>query len=95
MPLWGVWADKYSRKAVIVRSALVEAVVFTLAALAREPWQMAIAVMLIGFQLGNTGVMLAAIRDVTPKARLGTTIGLFGAAGPDRVRARARRWPGC
>ena len=25
VPLWGVWADKYSRKAVIVRSALVEA----------------------------------------------------------------------
>ena len=34
VPLWGVWADKYSRKAVIVRSALVEAVVFALAALA-------------------------------------------------------------
>ena len=82
VPLWGVWADKYSRKAVIVRSALVEAVVFALAALAREPWQMAVAVLLIGFQLGNTGVMLAAIRDVTPKHRLGTTIGLFGAAGP-------------
>ena len=28
VPLWGVWADKYSRKAVIVRSCLVEAVVF-------------------------------------------------------------------
>ena len=28
VPLWGVWADKYSRKAVIARSALVEAVVF-------------------------------------------------------------------
>ena len=27
VPLWGVWADKYSRKAVIVRSAVVEAVV--------------------------------------------------------------------
>ncbi len=79
---WGVWADKYSRKAVIVRSALVEMVVFGLAALAREPWQLAVAVLLIGFQLGNTGVMLAGIRDVTPRARLGTVIGLFGAAGP-------------
>ena len=28
VPLWGVWADKYSRKAVIIRSAVVEAVVF-------------------------------------------------------------------
>ncbi len=82
VPLWGVWADKYSRKAVIARSAVVEAVVFGLAALAREPWQMAIAVLLIGFQLGNTGVMLATIRDVTPRPRLGTTIALFGAAGP-------------
>jgi len=57
-------------------------VVFGLAALAREPWQLAVAVLLIGFQLGNTGVMLAGIRDVTPRARLGTVIGLFGAAGP-------------
>ena len=82
VPLWGVWADKISRKAVIVRSALVEAVVFTMAALAREPWQLALAVLLIGFQLGNTGVMLAGIRDVSPRRRLGTTIALFGAAGP-------------
>ena len=28
VPLWGVWADRYSRKAVIVRSAIVEMVVF-------------------------------------------------------------------
>ena len=82
VPLWGVWADKISRKAVIVRSALVEVAVFGVAALAREPWQMAVAVMLIGLQLGNTGVMLAGIRDVTPRLRLGTTIAIFGAAGP-------------
>jgi MFS transporter, DHA1 family, multidrug resistance protein len=82
VPLWGVWADKYSRKAVIVRSALVETAVLAVAALAREPWQMAVAVMLIGLQLGNTGVMLAGIREVTPRHRLGVTIALFGAAGP-------------
>jgi MFS family permease len=82
VPLWGVWADKYSRKAVIARSAIVEAVVFAGVALSREPWQLALSMLLIGFQLGNTGVMLAAIRDVTPTRRLGTTIALFGAAGP-------------
>jgi len=82
VPLWGVWADKYSRKAVIVRSALVEAVVFAAVALSREPWQLAISMLLIGFQLGNTGVMLAGIRDVTPRRRLGTTIAVFGASGP-------------
>jgi MFS family permease len=73
-------ADKYSRKAVIVRSALVEAVVFAGVALSREPWQVAASMLLIGFQLGNTGVMLAGIRDVAPRARLGTVMGVFGAS---------------
>jgi DHA1 family multidrug resistance protein-like MFS transporter len=82
VPLWGAWADKYSRKVVIIRSALVEAVVFAGVALSREPWQLALSMLLIGLQLGNTGVMLAGIRDVTPRARIGTTIALFGASGP-------------
>jgi MFS family permease len=80
VPLWGVWADKYSRKAVIVRSALVEAVVFAGVALSREPWQLALSMLLIGFQLGNTGVMLAGIRDVSPRRVLGTVMGVFGAS---------------
>ena len=82
VPLWGVWADKYSRKAVIARSAIVEAVVFAAVALSREPWQLAASLLLIGLQLGNTGVMLAGIRDIAPRARLGTIIALFGVSGP-------------
>ena len=82
VPLWGVWADKYSRKAVIVRSALVEAVVFACVALSREPWQLALSMLLVGFQLGNTGVMLGAIRDSVPRARIGTAMSLFGSASP-------------
>ena len=82
VPLWGVWADKYSRKTVIIRSALVEAVVLCAVALSQEPWQLALSLLLVGFQLGNTGVMLAAIRDVTPRRVLGTAIGLYGAASP-------------
>ena len=83
MPLWGVWADKYSRKAVIVRSALVEAVVFACVALSREPWQLAGSLLLVGFQLGNTGVMLAAIRDVDAAVRgWGRRSRCSGPAGP-------------
>ena len=81
VPLWGVWADKYSRKAVIIRSALVEAVVFAAVAASREPWQLALSLLLIGLQLGNTGVMLAGLRDAVPRARLGTIIAFFGASG--------------
>jgi MFS family permease len=82
VPLWGVWADQFSRKAVIARSCFVEAIVFTGVALSREPWQLALSLLLIGFQLGNTGVMLAAIRDVVPRRRIGTVIAIFGASGP-------------
>ena len=90
VPLWGVWADKYSRKAVIIRSALVEAVVFAGVALSREPWQLALSMLLIGFQLGNTGVMLAGIRDVTPLRRLGRD-DRASSARPGRSGSRSGR----
>jgi MFS family permease len=82
IPLWGVWADKYSRKAVIIRSALVEAVVFAVIAASVAPWQLVVGMLLVGFQLGNSGVMIAAIRDVTPRGRLGLAIGIFAASSP-------------
>ena len=82
IPLWGVWADKYSRKAVIIRSALVEAVVFGVIAASQTPWQLVVGMMLVGFQLGNSGVMMAAIRDVTPRHRLGLAMGIFAASSP-------------
>lgn len=82
VPLWGVWADKYSRTAVIARSAVVEAVVFAGVALSTQPRQLAVTLLLVGFQLGNTGVMLAAIRDIAPRARIGLAVAIFGASGP-------------
>jgi MFS family permease len=82
VPFWGVWADKISRRAVIVRSAVVEAIVFAGVALAAEPWQLAAALLLTGLQLGNTGVMLAALRDVAPRGRIGTVSAAFGAMSP-------------
>lgn len=81
VPLWGVWADKYSRKAVIARSATVEAVVLAAVALCVTPWQLAASLGLIGLSLGNTGVMLAVLRETVPPARLGMVIGTLGAAG--------------
>ena len=82
IPFWGVWADKYSRKAIIVRSALVEAVVFAGVAASQTSWQLIGTMLLVGFQLGNSGVMMAAIRDVTPPRRLGLAMGIFAASSP-------------
>ena len=81
VPLWGAWADKYSRKLVIVRSALVEAVVLAGVALSRGPWELGGSILLMGLTLGNTGVMLAMLHETAPAHRLGLAIAGIGAAG--------------
>ena len=82
LPFWGVWADRYSRKLIIVRSAYVEGVLFTVAALAPNVWVLAVAQLLGGFVFGNTGVMLAMLADVTPRRRLGMAVGIASAGFP-------------
>jgi len=82
VPFWGAWADKYGRKPIIVRSALVEAVVAILVAISQTRWELAGSLFVIGFQLGNTGVMLAALRAAAPVKRVGLAIALFGCASP-------------
>lgn len=75
-PLWGVWADKYSRKLIIVRSALGEALIFLVAALSQSVWHLLLARLLVGFILGNTGVMYAALASVAPRQQLAFAIAL-------------------
>ncbi|HEX9069428.1 MAG TPA: MFS transporter [Ktedonobacterales bacterium] len=82
LPFWGVWAEKFSRKLIIVRSAYVEALILTLAGLSPNVWALALARFLSGFVLGNTGVMLALLADVTPRKRLGFAVGLASAGFP-------------
>src|SRR5579859_1912859 len=82
LPFWGVWADRYSRKLIIVRSAYIEGVLFALAALSPNVWALAGAQLLAGFVFGNTGVMLAMLADVTPRKRLGLAVGIASAGFP-------------
>ena len=78
VPFWGVWAERYGRIPIIARSAFVEMVVFGGLWMAQNRWEAAFALLLVGFQLGNTGVMLTALRAVTPHGRVGFAISLFG-----------------
>jgi len=78
VPFWGVWSERYGRIPIIARSAFVEMVVFAVLWLAQNRWHAALGLLLVGFQLGNTGVMLTALRAVTPQGRVGFAISLFG-----------------
>ncbi len=81
-PFWGVLADRYSRKLVIVRSAVFEAVIFAGWALSTSPWAALAFRSLNGFVLGNTGVMLAVQASTTPRQRLAIAVGIVGAGSP-------------
>src|SRR5450759_1535430 len=81
-PFWGVLADRYSRKPVIVRSAAIEAVIFGGWALSTSPWMALLFRSLNGFILGNTGVMLAVQASTTPRQRLALAVGIVGAGSP-------------
>ena len=78
VPFWGVWSERYGRIPIIARSAFVEMVVFIGLWFAQNRWEAAFALLLVGFQLGNTGVMLTALRAVAPPGRVGFAISLFG-----------------
>src|SRR5487761_750450 len=103
VPFWGVWVERYGRIPIIARSAFVEAVVFTGLLLAQNRWEAAFALLLVGFQLGNTGVMLTALRAVTPRGRVGHAIARLCdrarrrrlARGPQRSQSAHAVRPGC
>src|SRR5215813_11820516 len=82
LPFWGIWADRYSRKLIIVRTAYIEFVLFAVAAFSPNVWVLAVAKLLAGFVFGNTGVMLAMLADVTPRKRLGLAVGIASAGFP-------------
>ncbi len=82
VPFWGAWADRYNRKTIIVRSAIIEGILFCALGLATQIWQVFLIAPLTGLVLGNTGVMLAEITDRSPRVRLGFAISLVGTAGP-------------
>src|SRR2546425_12197951 len=66
VPFWGVWSERYGRIPIIARSAFVEMVVFAVLWLAQSRWHAALGLLLVGLQLGNTGLMLSGLRGVPP-----------------------------
>ena len=82
VPIWLAIAELRSRRLVIVRSGLIALIALIAFAFAREAWQLIGATLALGFWLGNTGVMLATIREVSPEHARTRSIALFSAAAP-------------
>jgi MFS family permease len=82
VPIWLAIAELRSRRLVIVRSGLIALAALVAFAVADQAWQLVAATVALGFWLGNTGVMLATIREVAPARERARVISLFSAAAP-------------
>jgi DHA1 family multidrug resistance protein-like MFS transporter len=82
VPMWGVLADRYGRKPLIVRSFAVEVAACVIMALAPNIWVFTFGRMLTGLALGNTGLMFASISEHAPRARVGLAIALVTGSQP-------------
>ena len=82
VPIWLAIAELRSRRLVIVRSGLIALAALIAFVVADQAWQLVAATVALGFWLGNTGVMLATIREVAPARERSRVISLFSAAAP-------------
>ena len=82
VPFWGVLADRFGRKPLILRSYYVELVAMALAAISNNVWLYLFARALTGFALGNTGLMYASLTEAAPKNRVALALGLVNASAP-------------
>lgn len=82
VPFWGVLADRYGRKPLILRSYYIEVVAMVFAALSYNFWLYLFARSLTGFALGNTGLMYAALTEIVPDNRVAFALGLVNGSAP-------------
>ncbi|HEX7587661.1 MAG TPA: MFS transporter [Anaerolineae bacterium] len=82
VPFWGVLADRYGRKPLILRSYYVEVLSMVLAAFAHNVWLYLVARTLTGLALGNTGLMYAALTETAPRDRVALALGLVNGSAP-------------
>jgi DHA1 family multidrug resistance protein-like MFS transporter len=86
-PLWGLLADRYGRKPMLLRGLFGGAVVVTLMGFATAPWQLIALRVAEGTLTGTVAAATALIATSAPKPRLGYALGMVqtavfaGAAG--------------
>ncbi len=82
VPFWGVLADRFGRKPLIVRSFAVEVVAVVVMALAPNIWIFMMGRMITGLALGNTGLMFAAVAEHAPRPRVALAIAVITGSQP-------------
>src|SRR5260221_11179769 len=71
LPFWGVLADRFGRKPLIIRSFAATGGGLAVAAVARNVWIFTLGRGLNSLHLGNTGLMRTTLHESAPAPRLG------------------------
>jgi len=79
-PIWGALADRYGRKAMLVRSMLGGAVVITLMGFVQDVWQLLGLRLIQGAVTGSQAAAAALVAGVVPASHAGFALGLIATA---------------
>lgn len=82
LPFWGVLADRYGRKPLIIRSFVATGAGLAVAAVGRNVWLFTLGRGLNSLNLGNSGLMMTTLQESAPVKRLGFAFGVVNGAGP-------------
>lgn len=79
-PIWGSLADRFGRKAMVMRANVAGTGVFVIMALATNTWELIGARSLLGMFAGFGGAATALVASVVPNAMLGFALGWLATA---------------
>ena len=79
-PIWGALADRYGRKLMLQRAMFGGAITIFLMGLVQSPMQLVVMRLLQGALTGTGAACNTLVASVTPRARLGFTMGLMQTA---------------
>lgn len=78
-PLWGMMADKYGKRKMVIRAGISLAAIYALFAFVHTPWQLVGVRMLQGFVGGFVPASMSIVATIAPKEKLGASLGLMQA----------------
>ena len=79
-PIWGVLADKFGRKLMVVRAMAAGGIIVTLMSFVQSVEQLAFLRLLQGAATGTISASVALVASVTPERRSGLTLGMMQTA---------------
>src|ERR1700687_417448 len=79
-PIWGVLADRYGRKAMLVRSMIGGAIVVAAMGFVADVWQLLAIRMVQGAVTGSQAAAAALVAAATPASSVGFALGLVSTA---------------